>query len=97
MEHLYNPGRRAWQDLLYGLRKASTTSDGARLLIAFKDDMQHQEVRAYAGHLPQTVKHKVKGKTIVLESPREFEEWLGSRRSRPESWFRRLIARRQGK
>ena len=97
VEHLYNPGRRAWQDLLYGLRKASTTSDGARLLIAFKDDMQHQEVRAYAGHLPQTVKHKVKGKTIVLESPREFEEWLGSRRSRPESWFRRLIARRQGK
>lgn len=26
--------------------------DGARLLIAFTDDMQTLEVRAYAGHLP---------------------------------------------
>ena len=97
VEHLYNPGRRAWQDLLYGLRKASAINDGDRLLIDFKDDMQNQEVKTYAGHLPQTVKHKVKGKTIVVESPREFKEWLGSRGSRPESWFRRLISRRQGK
>jgi len=94
IEHLYSPGRRAWQDLLYGLRKASATGDGERLLIAFKDDMQHPEVRAYAGHLPQTVKHKVKGKTIVIESPREFEEWLGGRR---QSWPSRLVARIRGK
>jgi len=97
VEHLYNPGRRAWQDLLHGLRKASVTNDGARLLIAFKDDMQRQEVLAYAGHLPQTVKHKVKGKTIVIESPHEFEEWLGDSESRRQSWLRRFMARMQGK
>jgi hypothetical protein len=97
IECLYDPGRRAWQDLLHGLRKASAVKDGTRRLIAFKDDMQYAEIRAYAGHLPQTVKHKVKGKTIVVESPREFEEWLGNGRSRPESWFKRFMPRRQGK
>lgn len=97
VEHLYNPGRRAWQDLLHGLRKAAATRDGVRLLIAFKDDMQYQEIRAYAGHLPQTVKHKVKGKTIVIESPLEFEEWLGGRGSRRQSRLRRFVAGIRGK
>lgn len=58
------------------MRKASVARDGGRRLIAFKDDMQRHEVLAYAGHLPQTVKHTIKGKTIVIESPREFEDWL---------------------
>lgn len=79
--------------MLYRLRKASLTHDGDQLHVDFKDDMQHVEVRAYAGHLPQTVKHKVKGKTIVIESPYEFEEWLGSRGSRSEGPLRRLFAR----
>ena len=97
IEHLYDPGRRAWQDLLYGLRKASATRDGTRRLITFKEDMQHPEIRAYAGHLPQTVKHKVKGKTIVIESPREFDEWLGSNGNGRQHWPAQLMARIRGK
>ena len=96
IERLYDPGRRAWQDLLNGLRKATATRDGARLLIAFTDDMQPLEVRAYAGHLPQTVKHNMKGKTIVIESPHEFEEWLGSNGSGRKHWPARLMARIRG-
>ncbi len=97
IEQLYDPGRRAWQDVLDRLRKASTRRAGDQLYVAFEDDMQHHEVRAYASNLPQTVKHKVKGKTIVVESPREFQEWLGSGGNGSESWVRRLIARVQGK
>ena len=97
VEQLYNPGRRAWQDLLHGLRKASITGDGDRRLVSFKDDMQRHEVLTYAGHLPQTVKHALKGKTIVIESPHEFEEWLGGNANGSESWVRRLIARVQSR
>jgi hypothetical protein len=98
VEHLYNPGRRDWQDVLDRFHKASVTRDGDRLLIDFKDDMQYREVLAYAGHLPQTVKHKVKGKTIVIESPREFQEWLGgSGGGREGRFFRRFIDRLRGK
>lgn len=96
MDQLYNPGRRAWQELLYRLRKAAVVRSGDQLHVHFTDDMQHPEVRAYAGHLPQTVKHKSKGKTLIIESPREFEEWLGGRGIR-QSWIRRFIARMQGK
>lgn len=93
VDQLYNPGRRAWHDVLYRLQKASLARDGDQLHVNFKDDMQHSEVRGYAGHLPQTVKHRVKGKTIVIESPREFEEWLGSSGGRAGSPLRRLIGR----
>lgn len=96
VEQLYDPGRRAWQDLLHRLRKASVARSGDQLHVHFTDDMQHPEVRAYAGHLPQTVKHKSKGKTLIIESPREFEEWLGGKGIR-QSWIRRFIARMQGK
>ena len=98
VEQLYNPGRRAWEDVLYGLRKASVTEGGDRLLIAFKDDMQRQEVLSYAGNLPQTVKHVIKGKTIVIESPREFREWLGhTGGGRGSRFFRHFMGRLRGK
>jgi len=97
IECLYDPGRRAWQDLLNGLRKASAVKEGTRRLIIFKDEMQRLEVLAYAGHLPQSVKHNVKGKTIVIESPHEFEEWLGGSKSRRQSWPSRLVSRIRGR
>ena len=97
IECLYNPGRRAWTDLLHGLRKASAVRDGTRRLIQFKDDMQYPEIKAYAGYLPQTVKHKVKGKTIVVESPREFDEWLQANTNGHRRWPARLMARVRGK
>ena len=97
IECLYDPGRRAWQDLLDGLRKASAVKDGARRLVEFKNDMQYPEIRAYAGYLPQTVKHKVKGKTIVIESPHEFDEWLGGNTNGHRRWPARLVAHIRGK
>ena len=57
---------------------------------------KYPEVRAYVGHLPQTVKHKIKGKTIVIESPHEFEEWLGSNGNGRQRWPARLMARIRG-
>lgn len=93
IERLYDPGRRAWKDVLHELRKASATSDGNRRLITFKEEMQYAEIRAHAGHLPQTVKHKVKGKTIVIESPREFDEWLGGNTNGHQRWAARLMTR----
>ncbi len=75
----------------------ATTQDGDRLLIDFKGDIQYPEIRAYSGHLPQTVKHKVKGRTIVIEASREFNDRLGNARSRPKSWIERLTPSRRGK
>jgi hypothetical protein len=89
LEHTYDPGRRVWQDLLYGLHNADALQQNNRLLITFKDEMQHAEIRGALGHLPQTVKHQLKGKTVVIESPAEFQAWLHPVEARNESWLGR--------
>ncbi|MFC2066771.1 hypothetical protein ACFLUO_06955 [Chloroflexota bacterium] len=80
IEKLHDPGRKDWQDLLYGLRKATAENEGKRKLITFSKDMQHWEINDYQSYLPQTVKHQRRGNTIIVENPREFDKWLG----RPE-------------
>lgn len=77
VERLYDPGRRDWRDLLYGLHKAVVSDQGNRKLITFAEDMQHWEINDYQGYLPQTVKYQRRGSTIIVENPREFDRWLG--------------------
>jgi hypothetical protein len=93
VDQIYDPGRRAWLDLLYSLRKASLRTEGRRLLVSFKDEMQYREVAAYRAHLPQTVKHATRGKTLVIESPGEFHTWLRGGTPPREGWLRRLFTR----
>ena len=92
IEKLHDPGRKDWQDLLYGLRKATVEDDGKRKLITFAKDMQHWEINDYQSYLPQTVKHHRRGNTIIVENPKEFEKWLGQP---PQShhFFSRLFGR----
>ncbi len=77
IEKTYDPGRKDWQDLLYGIRKATVEDDGKRKLVTFAKDMQHWEINDYQSYLPQTVKHQRRGNTIIVENPKEFEKWLG--------------------
>jgi len=77
IEKTYDPGRKDWQDLLYGIRKATVEHDGKRKLITFAKDMQSWEVRDYQSYLPQTIKHLRKGNTVIIENPKEFDKWLG--------------------
>lgn len=77
IEKLYDPGRKDWRDLLYGLRKASVRDEGKRKLVTFAKDMQHWEINDYQSYLPQMVKHQRRGNTIIVENPKEFDKWLG--------------------
>lgn len=93
IETLYDPGRKAWRDLLYRLKKASVKWDGDRASIAFTDDMQHFEIREYVHSLPPVVKHKRHGKALVIETPREFRAWLDGAAPAPGGWRSRLLGR----
>ncbi len=92
IEKLYDPGRKDWQDLLYGLRKASIQDEGKRKLITFAKDMQHWEINDYQGYLPQTVKHQRRGNTIIVENPKEFDRWMGES-AQSRSMLSRLFKR----
>ena len=92
IEKLYDPGRKDWQDLLYGLRKAAAENEGKRKLITFAKDMQHWEINDYQSYLPQTVKHHRRGNTIIVENPKEFDKWLGQPPQRHQ-FLSRLLRR----
>ena len=91
IEKLHDPGRKDWQDLLYGLRKATVANEDKRKLITFAEDMQHWELNDYQSYLPQTVKHYRRGNTIIVENPKEFDKWLG--RPQRSGLLSRLLGR----
>ena len=94
IEYTYDPRRKQWRDLISGLHKATVSRQKDRILITFTDDMQHTEVCAALGHLPQTIKYHQKGKTVVVESPVTFDNWLATERldgrERLRPWWKRL-------
>lgn len=91
IDQMYDPGRRAWHDLLNGLRKAKMVPERDRLLITFTEDMGSREIVEYAGHLPQNVKHLRKGNTLVIESPTSFKTWLEGDIPRRRNWLTSLL------
>lgn len=92
IETLYDPGRREWNDLLK-LGKAKITTEKERLLIHFSFDMQPREIREYQAYLPQTVKYKRRGNTLIIQSPTEFNIWLKGEIQHHKSFIDRLFKR----
>ncbi len=94
IERLYDPGRRAWYDILHQLRgKAKTIPEKGRMLIEFSKDMQPREIGEYQAYLPQTVKSQRRGNTLIIETPNEFKEWLEGQSLQRRSWLTRLFRR----
>ncbi|MBI4425202.1 MAG: phospholipase D family protein [Elusimicrobia bacterium] len=76
VESLYDPGRKAWVELLGRLRKADVRWERDRAQVRFAEDMMHHEIKEYEGHLPPQIKHRRRGKTLIVETPAEMREWL---------------------
>lgn len=91
LEELYDSDLRAWLDVIRQ-RKALVHRAGKETSIKFSDDLQPQEIQEYCACLPQTVKTRRIGKTLVIENPEHFHGWLngGSAGSR---WWHRLLGR----
>ena len=88
-EELYDSDLRAWRDVIRQ-RKASVHQAGKETSIKFTDDLQPQEVQEYRACLPQTVKARLIGKTLVIENPGNFHAWLDSG-SKKLRWWERLF------
>ncbi|NNN07560.1 MAG: hypothetical protein HKL90_16850 [Elusimicrobia bacterium] len=90
IEQLYDPGRRDWKDLLERLKKARIDWDRDRASIHFAEDLQHFEIKAYENALPAAVKHRRRGRALIVESPVEFRAWLDGGRTQSGRWWNRL-------
>jgi hypothetical protein len=92
IEQLYDMGREKWLDLLHGLKQAETRKDKGRTLVDFSSDMAIREVKEYQGLLPQSIKSRIQGKTLIIESPHEYEAWLYKRHKNGHNdWLARLL------
>lgn len=62
--------------------------------------MQYHEVKAYQAYLPQTIKNRVRGKTLIIDSRPAFDAWLDRRgrldRQGPRAWLRLLSRKTDG-
>ena len=79
LEKLFDPGQRRWRDLLDRMQLAKVRWEKDRAYIEFSDAMQYREIQAYQGYLPQTIKNRLRGKTLIIDSRRAFEVWLNHR------------------
>lgn len=93
LETLYDPGRLDWLYVLDTLKQARVVREQGRLLIRFSEDLQGHEVREYETHLPQNVKCRRRGHTLVIESPEAFDHWLAGGRPPRRGLLARLWAR----
>ena len=91
LEELYDSDLRAWLDVIHQ-RKAVLHRAGKETTIAFSNDLQPQEVQEYVACLPQMVKTRKIGKTLVIENPEHFHAWLDGA-STKSGWWERLLRR----
>jgi hypothetical protein len=63
-----------------------------RSIITFPKDMQFWEVTHDQSSLPQTVKSKRKGSTLIIENPADFQKWLGQ--SQSQNWLLKFFKRK---
>ena len=91
LEELYDSDLRAWLDVIHQ-RKAVLHRAGKETTIAFSNDLQPQEVQEYVACLPQMVKTRKIGKTLVIENPEHFHAWLDGASTKPR-WWERLLRR----
>jgi hypothetical protein len=75
LEKLFDPGQRRWRDLLYRMQMARVRREKDRTYIEFPDAMQYREIQSYASYLPQTIKNRLRGKTLIIDSPQAFDAW----------------------
>jgi hypothetical protein len=75
VEKQYDLGKTRWADLLYGRREVKMVREKERLLVRFPEQMQFWEIRRFEGYLPPEVKARQEGHTIIIETPRDFDNW----------------------
>ena len=89
LEQLYDPDQRLWMELVRQ-KKVAIVPEDDRTVIEFTDDLDPNELAEYRAALPQTVKYRRTGKTLIVENPQYLHSWLdnGGRRRR---WWNRLL------
>lgn len=83
LEEVHDPGRAEWTRLLQ-LRKVKLSENLDEAVIDFAVDFDPREISRYEGHLPQEIKHKRAGKSLIVQNPGALFGWIPK-----DSWPRK--------
>ncbi|MCP4808888.1 MAG: hypothetical protein GY913_06550 [Proteobacteria bacterium] len=72
---LFNPEQRRWMEH-QRLGKLELKQDGNTLRIEFAEDLDTHEVKELISYIPQEVKSRRVGHTLIVEAVSEFHHWL---------------------
>ena len=92
LEKLYDPDLRVWKELMRR-NKVTVHKEREQTVAQFSNDLERTEIGAYLMALPQIVKYRQTGKTLIIQNPAHFHEWIDGPK-RKNSFLRRF-ARRQ--
>ena len=75
LEEVHDPGQHEWLRLI-GLDKVTLLDKDDEAVIELAHDLEQTEVRRHIGHLPQEIKHRKAGTSIVIENPSALYNWI---------------------
>ena len=93
IENIYDPDLRLWREIVYRLNKAAIHWERDQATVTFSDDMQPIEVREYQATLPQIIKARRRGNTLIIDNPVQLRRWLESSGPKRRAWWRRPFRR----
>lgn len=78
IEEIYDINKKEWQEIIFRYQKVKIKEERADVRIDFSQDMTPNEIKTYINHLPSDIKHKIKGKTLILEEEngKKFLNWI---------------------
>jgi hypothetical protein len=91
VDKIYDVGLKNWHEIVKISKKAFIKDVKNYIHVNFSEDMQHHEIKKFAGYLPGTVKHRLQGKTLIIENPDEFKIWFKGKSPRQLTFFSRLF------
>ena len=75
LELIHDPGRSEWMRVIR-LRKVTLDENANEAVIDFAADLEPREISRYEGHLPQEIKHKRAGKSLIVQNPASLFAWI---------------------
>jgi len=75
LEEVHDPGQHEWMRLIQ-LEKVTLLDKDDEAVIELAHDLEQVEVRRHIAHLPQEIKKRKAGKSIVIENPKALYDWI---------------------
>ena len=95
VEKNFDVWKEASRDNLYIRKLIRIENHDNRKIYAFPADMTPYEVMKYKGGLPPNIKAHCQGNSIIIESPKEFDQWCPKPKNFWQKMFKKWFSQKE--